>query len=44
MGYVFEPSAAGQRALYDVGMTGIPVINVNNNCATGLAQCAELSW
>ena len=25
----------GQRALYDVGMTGIPVINVNNNCSTG---------
>jgi acetyl-CoA acetyltransferase len=34
-GYVFQPSAAGQRALYDVGMTGIPVVNVNNNCATG---------
>lgn len=44
VGYVFEPSVAGQRALYDVGMTGIPVINVNNNCGTGLAQCAELSW
>ncbi|AEF39386.1 thiolase C-terminal domain-containing protein [Hoyosella subflava] len=35
VGYVFQPSAAGQRALYDVGLTGIPVINVNNNCATG---------
>ncbi|MEV0034077.1 Nonspecific lipid-transfer protein [Nocardia sp. NPDC050793] len=35
VGYVFQPSAAGQRALYDVGMTGIPVVNVNNNCATG---------
>ena len=34
-GYVFQPSAAGQRALYDVGLTGIPVVNVNNNCATG---------
>ena len=22
-------------ALYGVGMTGIPVVNVNNNCATG---------
>ncbi|WP_435591401.1 thiolase C-terminal domain-containing protein [Nocardia sp. bgisy118] len=35
VGYVFQPSAAGQRALYDAGMTGIPVVNVNNNCATG---------
>ncbi|WP_030437554.1 thiolase C-terminal domain-containing protein [Actinoplanes subtropicus] len=35
VGYVFQPSAAGQRALYDVGLTGIPVVNVNNNCATG---------
>lgn len=26
---------SGQRALYEVGMTGIPVINVNNNCSTG---------
>jgi len=23
------------RALYEVGMTGIPVVNVNNNCSTG---------
>ena len=35
VGYVFQPSAAGQRALYPIGMTGIPVVNVNNNCATG---------
>ncbi|GAB2686058.1 thiolase C-terminal domain-containing protein [Nocardia thraciensis] len=35
VGYVFQPSAAGQRALYDIGLTGIPVANVNNNCATG---------
>lgn len=35
VGYIFESSCAGQRVLYDVGMTGIPVINVNNNCATG---------
>ncbi|MQY31152.1 thiolase C-terminal domain-containing protein [Nocardia aurantia] len=34
-GYVFQPSAAGQRTLYDVGLTGIPIVNVNNNCATG---------
>lgn len=35
VGYVFQPSAAGQRALYDRGLTGIPIVNVNNNCATG---------
>ncbi len=35
VGYVYADSTAGQRALYDVGMTGIPVINVNNNCSTG---------
>ncbi|MDP9139384.1 MAG: lipid-transfer protein [Pseudomonadota bacterium] len=34
-GYVYGDSTAGQRALYDVGMTGIPIINVNNNCSTG---------
>ena len=35
IGYVYGDSTAGQRALYDVGMTGIPVVNVNNNCSTG---------
>ncbi|QIL71736.1 lipid-transfer protein [Diaphorobacter sp. HDW4B] len=35
VGYVYGDSTAGQRALYDVGMTGIPVFNVNNNCSTG---------
>ncbi len=35
VGYVFQPSAAGQRALYATGLSGIPIINVNNNCATG---------
>ena len=33
--YVFGDSTGGQRVLYDVGMTGIPVINVHNNCASG---------
>ena len=28
-------STCGQRALYQVGMTGIPIVNVNNNCSTG---------
>ncbi len=34
-GYVYGDSTAGQRVLYDVGMTGIPIVNVNNNCSTG---------
>lgn len=34
-GFVFGDSCSGQRVLYRVGMTGIPIINVNNNCSTG---------
>jgi acetyl-CoA acetyltransferase len=34
-GYVYADSTAGQSALYRVGCTGIPVVNVNNNCSTG---------
>ena len=34
-GYIYGDSTCGQRALYEVGMTGIPVFNVNNNCSTG---------
>lgn len=34
-GYIYADSTAGQSALYRVGATGIPVVNVNNNCATG---------
>jgi acetyl-CoA acetyltransferase len=35
VGYVYGESTSGQRALYELGMTGIPVVNVNNNCSTG---------
>jgi acetyl-CoA acyltransferase len=35
VGYVYGDSASGQRALYRVGTSGIPVVNVTNNCATG---------
>ncbi|MGZ6969685.1 MAG: lipid-transfer protein, partial [Acidimicrobiia bacterium] len=35
VGYCYGDSTAGQRALYEIGVTGIPVVNVNNNCATG---------
>lgn len=34
-GYVYADSTAGQSALYRVGCTGIPIVNVNNNCSTG---------
>ena len=35
VGYVYGDSTCGQSALYEIGLTGIPVINVNNNCSTG---------
>ena len=34
-GYVYGDSTCGQRVLYEVGMSGIPIVNVNNNCSTG---------
>ena len=35
VGWVYGDSTSGQAALYKVGLTGIPVVNVNNNCSTG---------
>jgi sterol carrier protein 2 len=35
VGYVYGDSTSGQKAVYALGMTGIPVFNVNNNCSTG---------
>src|SRR5665213_257186 len=35
VGYVYGESTAGERAVYELGMTGIPISNVNNNCSTG---------
>lgn len=35
VGYVYGDSTCGQRALYELGMTGLPIVNVNNNCSTG---------
>ncbi len=40
-GYVYGDSTAGQKVLYRVGMTGIPIVNVNNNCSTARPRC---SW
>ncbi|MFM8409310.1 MAG: lipid-transfer protein [Alphaproteobacteria bacterium] len=35
VGYCYGDSTCGQRAVYTLGLTGIPIYNVNNNCATG---------
>ena len=35
VGYVYGDSTCGQRGIYELGMTGIPIVNVNNNCSTG---------
>jgi len=35
VGYCFGDTTAGQRAVYELGLTGVPVVNVNNACATG---------
>jgi acetyl-CoA acetyltransferase len=35
VGYCYGESTSGQRALYELGFSGIPIYNVNNNCSTG---------
>jgi acetyl-CoA acetyltransferase len=35
VGYCYGDSTTGQRALYELGLTGIPAVNLNNNCSTG---------
>ncbi|MEW6268918.1 MAG: lipid-transfer protein [Thermodesulfobacteriota bacterium] len=35
VGYCYGDSTCGQRAVYQLGLTGIPIYNVNNNCSTG---------
>lgn len=35
VGYVYGDSTSGQKAVYGLGLSGIPVVNVNNNCSTG---------
>jgi acetyl-CoA acetyltransferase len=35
VGYVYGESTSGERAVYGLGLTGIPIYNVNNNCSTG---------
>ncbi|GMR45056.1 hypothetical protein PMAYCL1PPCAC_15251, partial [Pristionchus mayeri] len=33
--YIYDPTCCGQRSLYGLGFTGIPIYNVNNACASG---------
>jgi sterol carrier protein 2 len=35
VGYCYGDSTCGERAFYELGHTGIPIYNVNNNCSTG---------
>jgi acetyl-CoA acetyltransferase len=35
VGYVYGDSTCGQAALYHLGASGVPIVNVNNNCSTG---------
>ena len=39
-GYVYGDSCSGQAALYHLGINGIPIFNVNNNCASGSSAFA----
>lgn len=34
-GWVYGDSTSGQRAVYGVGLSGVPIVNVNNNCSSG---------
>jgi acetyl-CoA acetyltransferase len=33
--YCYGESTSGQEAIYGLGLSGIPIVNVNNNCSTG---------
>jgi acetyl-CoA acetyltransferase len=35
VGFCYGESCSGQRAIYELGLSGIPIVNVNNNCSTG---------
>src|ERR1051325_923851 len=34
-GYVYGDSTCGQSVVYEIGLSGRPIVNRNNNCATG---------
>ena len=47
-GYVYGDSCSGHRVIYEAGLSGIPIFNVNSNCSSGssalfLARQAILS-
>ena len=33
--YCYGEPTSGQRAVYELGLSGVPVYNVNNNCSSG---------
>lgn len=33
--YCYGEPTCGQRAVYELGLSGVPVFNVNNNCSSG---------
>lgn len=34
-GYVYGDSCSGHRAAYEVGLSGVPIFNLNSNCSSG---------
>ncbi|KAF5314384.1 hypothetical protein D9619_011793 [Psilocybe cf. subviscida] len=43
VGFCYGDSTSGQRALYNLGLTHIPIVNVNNNCSTGSAALYQVN-
>jgi len=33
--YIYGDSTCGQVVMYELGLSGVPIVNVNNNCASG---------
>lgn len=44
VGTVFGPFGSGQRALRRLGLLGIPIVNVENACASGSTAFHEAFW
>lgn len=42
-GYVYGDSTCGQRALYALGLTQIPIVNVRPHLLTSLSLSSELT-
>ena len=41
--YIYGDSTCAQHAFYDVIQSGIPVVNVNNNCSSGSVSYTHLT-